>query len=405
MSAGKRRAMRALVRLAVGIALLAAAQPRLYAGANASPLTATEVCGPVELRAALEEVTAHEVAARRAEDWGALQTLLHPQAAAAWRERQQYTLDPGLGAVDLVRIEQRGEWALAAAIETAAGSQVYTTRTFRQNAQGCWQLTSPRAEAWGASRLRLEGEGFSLFYHPFDEPYVRAVAPRLRQVLPQMVANFGIVLPRGFQFAIEVTPFQSYTKAEITPDMATVYVPSPLVPGFSLSQAQSPEEFLLGYTTDLLGPALLDIAYGAAAAEAPRLALGHPAIQWEAERAVDRSPTAQAAATARLVAQLGAAEDRRATPLKDLLDPTAADAAGGRQAELDLFFRWAVSAYGEKIAAPYLKAVFSTGSAPDLVQAAFGEDLASVEAAWRAWLQLQRAAAAPAAVVAADHPQ
>jgi hypothetical protein len=365
----------------------------------------------------LEEVTAHEVAARRAEDWGALQLLLHPQAAAAWRERQQYTLDPALAAVDLVRIEQRGVWALAAAIESAGGAQVYTTRTFRQNAQGCWQLTSPAVEAWGTSRYRLEGEGFSLFYQPFDEPYVRAVAPRIRQVLPQLVADFGIELPRGFQFAIEVTPFPGKTSAGITPDMARVYVPSPLAPGFPLSQAQSPEEFLLGYTTDLLGHALLDIAYGAAAAEAPRLALGHPAIQWEVERAVDRSLTAQVAATARLVAQLAAAEDWDPTPLQDLLDPTAAAAPGGRQTERDLFFRWAASAYGEGIAAPYLKAVFSTGNASDLAQAAFGEELAGVEADWRAWLQLQRtaaaaaapaadAAAAPAAdAAAADHPQ
>jgi hypothetical protein len=108
-------------------------------------------CATRDLRATLEEVVAHEVAAKRSGDWVAFQTLMHPDADPQWRAGQQ-NLGAELSAVDLVRIMPRtapqpAEWAHAAVIETYPDTQIYTTRTFKQDAFGCWRLMSPSADA------------------------------------------------------------------------------------------------------------------------------------------------------------------------------------------------------------------------------------------------------------------
>lgn len=340
-------------------------------------------CASGDLRAALEEVTAHEVEARQAENWEAFQTLVHPEAEPQWQEQQESLLDPALEAIDLVRVEQYEDWALATAIVTYAETQEYTARVFRQDARGCWLLMSPSPEAWGSEQPELVRTGFSIAYRAFDEPYVRAVAPRLERVLPQMIARLGLELPEEFQFAVTVTPFPGQMEADIDAAKAQVQAPSPLSI-FPISAAQSPEEFLLGYVADSLGHALLDIAFGEQAAEAPRLAVAHGALQWEVEKAVGRDNTAQR------VAQL----DGDPTPLASLLDLETADATGNRQTERELFFRFAAATYGEEIAAPFLRAVFASDSPEELAQAAFDAELAEVEAQWQKWLAQQQAAVA-----------
>jgi hypothetical protein len=324
--------------------------------------------GEDELWDELADVVAREVAARRAGEWGALRALIHPQAGAKWVDQQRNLLDPGLADVAITRVEQAGEWALAAVIVTVAPedgppTQVYTLRAFRRAPTGEWLLTAPEPRAWGEVEV-LAREGLRLEYRAFDAPYVRAVAPRIAVILPRMAADFGIELPVDEALAVRVLPAAGAAD-----------VPSPLYPGFPLELAQSPEEFLLGYLTDSLGHALLHQEFGAAAQEAGRLAVAHPAIQWEVQRSVQRDFPPQ------YVQGIGA----EPTPLRDLLDPTALSAAGSRTAERDLFFQFAVATYGSGIVAPYLAAAFEAASAEELVQAAIGAELGAVEGKWQRW--------------------
>jgi hypothetical protein len=166
--------------------------------------------------------------------------------------------------------------------------------------------------------------------------------------------------------------------------MARVYVPSPLNPGFPIGRlAQSPEEYLLGDAADRIGDALLKLTYGAQAAEPARLALAHPAVQWEVDQAVAREHTTLLAAT---LADAPA-------PLATLLDPTRLPTGDNLQPQRELFFRFAVAEYGREIIAPYLAAVHSSETAAALGSKAFGEPLSTVQTKWHAWLAHQRTAA------------
>jgi hypothetical protein len=137
----------------------------------------------------------------------------------------------------------------------------------------------------------------------------------------------------------------------------------------------------LGYVIDSLGHALLARAYGDQAQEMARLALAHPAIQWEVQQAVGRDLGRD------IVRQVGV----QRTPLATLLDPTSFSAEGSQSLERDLFLRFAIARYGPERIAPYLQAVFASGSAEELVQAAFGEPLSDVEPAWHIWLNQRTA--------------
>jgi hypothetical protein len=287
--------------------------------------------------------------------------------------------------VYITRIERRGDQVLAAVLEEpsaagGAGSLFYTTRGWRQADDGGWEAIEPDVDAWGAQQS-LDVAGLHFDYRAFDEPYVRAVAPRVARVLPEMAADFGITLTEGEVMIVQVAPLGEAADAAGLREAQQVVVPSPLTPGFPLGVAQSPEEFLLGYVTDSLGHALLARAFGEGAKEMGRLALAHPAIQWEVHQAVGRD---FGRATVR---QVGA----QRTPLATLLDPTRFSAEGSQGAERDLFLRFAIAQYGPKRIAPYLRAVFGGDSAEELVRAAFGEELGALEPAWHAWLDQRTA--------------
>ena len=119
-------------------------------------------------------------------------------------------LNPTLRAIDLTRIESGNEWALAATIETyqedqAPPSQIYTTRTFRQALTGCWELMSPDRSAWGMLHV-LKLNGIQVSFADFDEPYVRAAAPRLEVLLPQVAHDFSVILDENQELVARVTP-------------------------------------------------------------------------------------------------------------------------------------------------------------------------------------------------------
>ncbi len=334
-------------------------------------------------RAALERAVAREAEARKSGEWPAFQALVHRAAGASWLQQQRNSFASPLDDIAITRIARYGNWALAAVIETSAtedggATQFYTTRTLRWSPAGDWQLTSPSLPAWGKERT-LTAANMRFIYRAFDEPYIRAVAPRIALILPQMAADFGAAVAADEQFQVQVTPVATAAQPPFSLDPLLLTVPSPLSPGFSLGSAQSPEEFLLGYLADMLGHALINKTFGEQAQEAGRLALAHTAVQWEAEQAVRRDYTSH------YVAKLGA------TPisLSSLLDPTTDDATGSRRAEQNLFVRFAIATYGRESIAPFLQAVFTTGSADALVRSAFGKDLSAVEQQWQVWLGQQ----------------
>lgn len=337
-----------------------------------------------DLRSALESLVDGEVEAKNAGDWDAFLSIVHPAASDRWLDQQQNLLGEALAGIYLTRIEQEGDWALAAAVETyreeeGHTAQVYTTRTFRQAGPGDWRLASPSLEAWGEPQ-QSEAGGLQWRFHHFDEPYVRAIAPRVPVILAQMAAGFDVALDGDDVIAVQVAPFP----ADEGPaqDALAITVPSPLAPGFPLSSAQSPEEFLLGSVVDVLGHTLVERGYGEGAAEPGRMALAHTAIQREVEQALGRD------STARPLAQVTGAP----TPLSDLLDPTVADATGSRPAEQHLFLRFAVARYGRAILPPFLQAACRAGSAEELVAAALPADLPGVEELWEEWFAAQLAA-------------
>lgn len=330
------------------------------------------------LRDLLQALLDQEVAARNVADWEALRALIHPAAGARWLRQQRNLLDPTLTDIYPTRIETSGEWALAAVIETHQGeesppTQMYTTRAFRQSGAGDWLLTSPDLAAWGEPQ-QLRHHSLQIDYYTFDEPYIRAIVPRLPLIAAQIAADFGLPAPADDLLRVQVTPFPANAISDH--GALTITVPSPLSPGFPLGNAQSPEEFLLGYLSDVYGHALLTKAYGEKAAEAGRLALAHTAIQWEVEQAVGRD------ATARLAAQMAG----EPLPLAELLDPAKADATGNRPAEQHLFLRFAVDTYGRAILAPYLHAVFESANADEIAASAFDAELEVLEAQWQKWL-------------------
>ncbi|MFN8470068.1 MAG: hypothetical protein U0X20_31225 [Caldilineaceae bacterium] len=340
-----------------------------------------------DLRAALETVVANELLARQTGNWRALASLMHPEASNRWREQQRYLLDPTLRAIDLTRIESANGLALAATIETyqegqAPPSQIYTTRTFRQAPTGCWVLMSPDSSAWGVLRV-LELDGIQVSFATFDEPYVRAVAPRLNVLLPKVARDFGVLLDANRELVVRVTPpFEAAADLSWAGVPWTMRVASPLSPGFPIGSAQAPEEYLLAELVDGLGHMLLEATFGEKAQEPARLALAHTAVQWEVEQALQRDTTPQ------LAAQVGTV----ITPLDELLDPTRFVATGSAPAERDLFLRFVVTTYGRERIAPYLRAVFSAVNAGELVTGAFNEKLEAVELKWHVWLEKQVAA-------------
>lgn len=163
-------------------------------------------------------------------------------------------------------------------------------------------------------------------------------------------------------------------------DSGLIRVPSPLAPGFAIGNAQSPEEYLLGFLADTLGLELIKERFGEKAAEPARLALAHTAMQWAVEQALGRD------FTSRYLAQVKVQGET--TPLRGLLNPTLMDATGSRPAERHLFLRFAIASYGRETVAPFLRAVMQTNSAEALVEAAFHEGLSDVEKQWRDWLDI-----------------
>jgi hypothetical protein len=300
------------------------------------------------------------------------------QADVTLRTQLEVLVEPN---VYITRIERRGAWALAAVVETppneeAAPSQYYTARTFRRSDAGEWEQVPADSAAWGEQRT-LAVDGLKIEYRTFDEPYVRAIAPRIELFLPKMAADFGLGLPPGEVYTLRVKPIAEAGEPQFSDDSSVLTVPSPLSPGFPLGTAQSPEEFLLGYTTDMLAHALLNRAFGAGAKEPSRLALAHSAVQWAVHEAVGRDfPKSY-------VLQIG----ETLTPLASLLDPTQFNVDGSRTAERDWFLRFAIAKYGREIVPPYLHAVFASNNAEDLVRQTFDQDIAEVEGQWRQWLE------------------
>jgi hypothetical protein len=300
------------------------------------------------------------------------------QADAALRAQLEAIVEPN---VYITRIERRGAWALAAVVETqpseeAAPPQFYTVRTFRRSEAGEWEQFPTELAAWGEQRT-LAVDGLKIEYRAFDEPYVRAIAPRIELILPKMAADFGLDLPDGEVYTLRVTPIADAGEPQFSDDSLSLAVPSPLSPGFPLGIAQSPEEFLLGYTTDALGHTLLNRAFGAGAKEPSRLSLAHSAVQWAVHEALGRDFPRH------YVLQIGDTP----TPLASLLDPTNFNVDGSRTAERDLFLRFAIATYGREIVPPYLRAIFASNSAEDLVRRAFDQDIAEIEGQWHQWLE------------------
>ncbi len=335
-----------------------------------------------EVQEVLESLIEQELQARSSGDWEALQALIHPGADPSWREQQQHLLSPSLSGIRLVRLSTDAEWALAAVVETYTAelpgtTETYTTRTFRRAGSDGWKLTSPSLEAWGEEQFLTAGH-FHFTYRAFDEPYVRAVAPRMEPILQQMAAGFGLAVPEQ-EFDVYVA---SLEPADPHPSAGRLLlaVRSPLYPGFSLEMAPTPEQFLLGYLTDVLGHTLVESAYGESAKEPGRSSLWHTVVQWEAQQAVQRDDTP------RLLAWMEGQGVR--TPLNSLLNPTATPSTtgGGDQNEAHLFLRFALDTYGRAILAPFLQAVFDTDSAEELVQSVFHQELTMVEQQWRDWL-------------------
>lgn len=387
--------------------LLAACSPRelrqaMQTARQARAEIVSAYAGPA-LRPLLAGLLQQEVAAKRSQDAAALEAILDPQADPAWLERQRAVAEPALSDVAITRLWTNGLRATAAVIETSRetsvgtsvgtsedqlATQFYTIRTFRQVAPGEWLLTSPAPADWGRRRA-IEVDGAQIVYREFDDPYVRAVAPRLAVVLPQVVADFGLPLTvtQGLRFNIApgfvlaAAGMTATTTATATVSSASVLnVPSPLSPGFPLAQAQSPDEFLLGFLTDVAGHGLLHQSFGATAADPARMALAHTAVQWEAEQATGRDYTAD----------LLAHTTDAATPLSTLLDPTLADATGTLPNERDLFIRFVADHYGRSTVARFVSAVFSSDDAEALSRAAFNRSLADVERDWQAWLAQRR---------------
>lgn len=334
-----------------------------------------------ELRTTFEALISQELEARQSQNWQTFTSLVHPETDPKWLEQQRNSFGSDLRAIDLTRIEQFYDWALAAAIETSAlegetATQFYTTRTFRQEESGCWAITSPSIEAWG-SPAGLWRSDISLYYPAFDEPYARAVAPRIALVLSQMAADFGVALHQGEPYSVHITPFPGVSYPGMFNNNSAPFVISPLSPGFPIVNAQSPEEFLLGSLTDQLGHMLLEESVGITTQEPGRFALAHTAVQWEVEQAVQRD------ATARLKTLI----TQPPTPLTTLLDPTQRSGVATSAIEMELFLRFALDIHGKEIIAPFLQAVAEADSADGLTQLAFEQDLAVVEKEWLAWLK------------------
>jgi hypothetical protein len=300
------------------------------------------------------------------------------QVEATLRVELEAVVEPN---VYFTRIERRGAWALAAVVETppneeAASAQYYTARTFRSSVAGEWKQVPAELAAWGEQRT-LAVDGLKIEYRAFDEPYVRAIAPRIELILPKMAADFGLDSAYGEVYTLRVNPIAAAGEWQFSDDSLVLAVPSPLSPGFHLGTTQSPEEFLLGYTTDMLGHALLNRAFGAGAQEPSRLSLAHSAVQWAVHEAVGRDFVRG------YVLQIGDTP----TPLASLLDPTNFNVDGSRTAERDLFLRFAIATYGCEIVPPYLRAIFASNSAEDLVRRAFDQDIAEIEEQWHEWLE------------------
>ena len=336
----------------------------------------------------LEAILDQEVEAKNSADWEAFRSLVHPDASARWLEQQQNLFDRALADIYITRVERHDDWALAGVIETyrddeGRTSQVYTTRTFRQGEPDSWKLTSPSLKAWGEQQ-HLTHEGVQIDFYSFDEPYVRAIAPRIPVALDQLAKDFGATLDDNAVLHVQVAPPLAVEDLSSQGALTTV-VQSPLAFGFPLGSAQSPEEFLLGSLVDIFGHALVEQTYGKGATEPGRAALAHTAVQWEVEQALWRD------FTSRHAAQVTGSP----TPLQELLDPTIEDVTGSRPDEQHLFLRFAVAMYGREIVAPFLQAVYSAGTAEDLVTSAFQTDLSALEDQWHDWLGAQSAADRP----------
>ena len=72
--------------------------------------------------------------------------------------------------------------------------------------------------------------------------------------------------------------------------------------------------------------------------------------------------------------------------LDPTLDPAEVDSVS-RAAEQDLFLRFALAEYGKEILPPFLRAVFTAGSAEELIRQAFGQEPEEIERQWQAWLE------------------
>ena len=341
---------------------------------------------------AIQTVLDQEVQATRDADLSAFRATLDPEADPAWVQKQVERIErvasPKPKAMLIERVVMVDEWALAAVIleqvesdESNAPSeyQTYTLRTLRNLGEQGWKLTSPAVAPWGELQT-LQLTHLTLTYYPFDAPYVQAIGPVIESRLAQMAQDFGLSLVDNAPLTLHIVPAES--QLPFWEQASGDKLPSPLTPGFSSNQAASPEEFLLGSMVDVLGHLLFARDFGITPQQEGRFRLGHTAIQWEVNEAVEK--------------QLYHRLPTETAPLSALLDPTETFVHDSNKAiQRDAFLYFIVERYGREVIAPYLQAVFSENDWQGIISSAFGENPVRFEQDWRAWMKDQLQSTVP----------
>jgi hypothetical protein len=377
------------------VVLLAACQ---FPPAPSTPfLTPTPIQAPTAIlptpdpaiQQSIQMILDREVQAKRGTDQATYQALLDPEADPEWLQQQiellQRAAYPNLVAIRAERIVGPDEWALATVIveeATSAGpdlpsvQKTYTLRTLRNLGPEGWKLTSPAVAPWGEQHM-IRLKQLHLTYYTFDEPYIQAVAPLVEPLLAQMAQDFGLSLAAEEPLTLHLVPAGSLLS--FWDQTSGDKLPSPLTPGFSLAQAASPEEFLLGSLVDRLGHLLLERGFGMTPAEDGRFRLAHSAVQWEVDQAVGGQMGES------LFKGLQEAGERAS--MSELLDPAQnfiGDSAKAAQRETLIYF--IVEKYGRGSMASFLPAIVAGTDWQGIIRDAFGEAPADFEQQWQAWL-------------------
>jgi len=356
------------------------------------PPTRPTTASNLETRQAIQAILDREVRARQEADQAAFQALLDLEADTVWQEKQIEQVQQGrlnLQAIVADRIVVVDQWALVTVIReeaplngpnTSAEQKTYTLRTLRHLDDQGWKLTAPTPTPWGEQQV-LSLSHLHLSYYSFDEPYVQAIAPRVESFLAQMAQDFGISLADTPPLTVEIVPADS---SLLFWDQASGNkLPSPVTPGFSLTQAERPEQFLLGTLADFLGHLLFERAFSVAIEDEGRLRLAHIAINWEVNEVTGGQ--ADGHASRKLLRDLHPSAE--IASLSELLDPSktfANDNAKAIQREALIYFF--IERYGREVIRPFIQAIVAENDWQGIIRVAFGQDPADVEQAWQTWM-------------------